>query len=403
MAINRVTLNTEQMWVQAIHRLAKSASTCRVAVAYCGREAYKFFPETPADRPEDLRIMVDASKPSVRRGLTNPEGIRHLLGLTGEIRSLTALHAKVFIFDDRAALVGSTNMSRASISQFQLGLEISDLAVIRQMIAWFDRHWKDAQEVNVKMIRELNRIWPVNSGVPIRQTHAELPPWRGEAPQPPLGASEFKVARTNQELKQLISEFRSNRCAYSEDGDSCFDTALRSERRYRALGNRLRSLWHRRASWGKNDLEQLFDIAYTNGRAARMRKPEFTRQNPKKVARSIHFLFEGSGDPYIRFEKMLVSGSRYKLSGMGEVGLICLMHLWDPRKFALIAGPVDNALKMLVNFPQPISLRKGQGFKDRTAAVREIAKRTGLETFGRVDHFLDAIGKRHIGNLRASR
>ena len=115
MAISRVTFNTEQTWVQAIHRLAKSASTCRVAVAYCGREAYKFFPETPADRPEDLRIIVDASTPSVGRGLTNPDGVELLLGLTSQIRSLSALHAKVFIFDDHAALVGSTNMSDASI------------------------------------------------------------------------------------------------------------------------------------------------------------------------------------------------------------------------------------------------------------------------------------------------
>ena len=37
---------------------------------------------------------------------------------------------------------------------------------------------------------------------------------------------------------------------------------------------------------------------------------------------------------------------------------------------------------------------------DRTAVVKEIAKWTGLKTFARVDHFLDAIGKGHIGKRR---
>ena len=90
-------------------------------------------------------------------------------------------------------------------------------------------------------------------------------------------------------------------------------------------------------------------------------------------------------------------GSPYKLVGLGEVGVICLLHLWRATEFALFAEPVDKALETRVDFGRPASLRKGQGFKDRTAAAREIVKLTDLKTFGRVDHFLDALGKKHIG------
>jgi len=63
--------------------------------------------------------------------------------------------------------------------------------------------------------------------------------------------------------------------------------------------------------------------------------------------------------------------------------------------------PVEEGLRALgVSFGRATSLRKGQAFKDRTAAVAHLAKLTGLKTFGRVDHFLDAIGKRHIGPPR---
>jgi hypothetical protein len=401
MAIPRIAYHTEETWIQAIHLLAKSASVCRVAVAYCGEEAYKFFPEAPAERPEDLRIIVDASETAVRRGLTNPKGIEHLLGFSAKLKTLTALHAKVFIFDQRAALVGSTNMSRSAINQYQMGLEIWDRKVVRQLIAWFDDElWesKEADCLNSQTIDNLMPLWPSKGFTPpVRKGKAKLPWWKGEAPSPPLDPSDIKIVMTTQSINQLLADFKNNECPYRDNGTSCFEAARDSEEKYGQLGKQLNSLWRRRNSWDKKDLEQLFDIAYYNGRAAKIRKPEFVRQQPRKVARSIGFLLEGLGDPYIRFEKLLAAGSSYKLHGLGEAGVIFLMYLWKPMEFAIINKPVDDALNRLVKFSRSMSVRKGQGFKDRTAAVSKIAKLTRLETFGRVDHFLDAIGKGHIG------
>src|SRR5215470_12794883 len=97
----RITHHTEQTLTRAIHRLARRSSILRVAVAYCGREAYTFFPEVSADRPEDLRVLIDASEPAVKLGLTNPEGIEHLLGLNATVKSLPGLHAKVLLFSSK--------------------------------------------------------------------------------------------------------------------------------------------------------------------------------------------------------------------------------------------------------------------------------------------------------------
>ena len=74
-----------------------------------------FFPEKPSARPADLQIIVDPSESAVSHGLTNPNGIKHLLGLTTAIRSLKTLHAKMFVFDEDVALVGSVNMSESSL------------------------------------------------------------------------------------------------------------------------------------------------------------------------------------------------------------------------------------------------------------------------------------------------
>ena len=72
------------------------------------------------------------------------------------------------------------------------------------------------------------------------------------------------------------------------------------------------------------------------------------------------------------------------------------MHLWEPTVFAVVNAPIEKGLKKLkVRFRA--STRPGRAYEDRTKAVANIAKLTKLHTFARVDHFLDGLGKGHIG------
>src|SRR5688500_12282368 len=102
---------TEKSFVGAVRAQIKKSETCRIAVAYCGASASSFFPVHPIDWPLDLRVLIDAAAATVKRGFTNPHGVEKLLGITSEIRSLPGLHAKVLIFDEREAIVGSVNFS----------------------------------------------------------------------------------------------------------------------------------------------------------------------------------------------------------------------------------------------------------------------------------------------------
>jgi len=395
-----VAYHTEETIVPAIHRLLKNTSVCRVAVAYCGADAFLFFPENPASRPQDLRIIVDASESTVSRGLTNPKGLTHLLGLTTQLCSLESLHAKVFIFDDCSALVSSVNLSKNSVEgQYQLGLETWDKNLVKQLIAWFDNElWSKSIEITSEIIRKLTTKWPTHAFTPGGKiTKGRLSPWRGEPPQPAPGPSEFKIGIGDSELQRLVHELKSNPCKYRNDEKTCWEVAIENEALYEDLGIKLRALMNRSRTWGKNDLADLFKIAYTNGRAAMMNISTFTNLAPNRVEQSMRFLFEGQGDAFVRFEKVLSVSSQYHLAGLGESGIIFLMHLWNPKKYAIVNASIDKALKLLnVSFGRATSRRRGQAFKDRTAAVEYIMKKTKLKSFGRVDHFLDAIGKGHI-------
>ena len=390
----------EDTIVEALHRLIAESTTCRVAVSYCGEAAYTFFPDSPARRPPDLRIVVDASETTVSRGLTNPKGIGHLLGLTSQMKSLAGLHAKAFIFDNRVAIVGSVNMSASSLEQYQLALEVTDRKIVRQLIKWFDSGiWRNpsAEVVTHETISKLMNLWPGGTFPwPTGSRKGRIPKWRGEVPEPPLGPSDFKIGISEPDLGKLLAEFDKNECPYAKNGQTCSQVSLSAESERAELGRQLRSLMRRRSLWDKADLATIFDIAFTNGRAAKMRKPLFVKQKPAHVARSLNFLLNGVGDPYTRFEKVLDPNGPYKLNGMAESGLAFLMHVWNPKEFSVVDHPVEKAFELLkVDLRR--SKRAGQWYKDRTAATSEIAKRTDLKTFARVDHFLDAIGKGHIG------
>jgi phosphatidylserine/phosphatidylglycerophosphate/cardiolipin synthase-like enzyme len=208
--------HTEKTWIEAIHRLAAKSSICRVAVAYCGSEAYRFFPESPAARPEGLRLVVDASDDTVRRGLTNPKGLEHLLGLTTQLRTLAALHAKVFIFDDETALVGSMNMSTASLKQIQVAVEVRNPRLVRSLVQWFDRDvWTNARPLSAEAVRRLGYLWPSRDfHGSTRHVKVHLPKWHGEVPQPPLEPSDFRVSVSRRRLKKLLTQFETNTCLY---------------------------------------------------------------------------------------------------------------------------------------------------------------------------------------------
>lgn len=402
MATAGTTFLTEETIVDTLHRRMKEASVCRVAVSYCGEAAHRFFPEAEADRPEVLRILVDASPAAVARGLTNPKGLTHLLGLTQEVRWLAGLHSKAFIFDQERAIVGSVNLSATSVeSQYQAVVETTSKSAVVAARKWFDQRWDQASKLDSQVVKRLQKLWPGGERAvsASRNYRKNLPTWRHAPPQPPPSRSDFTVGIPPSQLRRLLTEFKNNQCPYLDhEGQSCSDVSKAVEQHYSELGRELRRLMRRRAAWTREDLDRIFDIAYTNGRAAKLRKPLFLRQRPARVAATLTYLVEGPGDPYVRFEKVLAKAGRFRLPGLGETGVTFLMHLWSPAVFAVVNDPVDKGLRILrVTFGRRTSLRRAQGYKDRTAAIEHIASVTGLRSFARVDHFFDALGKGHIG------
>lgn len=91
-----------------ITTLAKSAKHKHVAVAYLGKGAAKLLPLNNGDT-----LVVDLRLETVRAGQVNPYEVEEYLKRGVEVFSYANLHAKVFVFDDKA-IIGSANVSRHS-------------------------------------------------------------------------------------------------------------------------------------------------------------------------------------------------------------------------------------------------------------------------------------------------
>lgn len=396
MAENSTTVVTEGQVPGVIHHWTQEVGRVAAAVSYCGAEGYRFFPEK--GRPADMRFLIDMSRETVARGLTNPQGVAKLLSL-GQVRSLPCLHSKVFLFGNEAALVGSTNLSESSVtSQYQCNLLTTDRRAIRRIWAWFESRWDAGEPATASLCKRLENLRPERGQGSGRLGHAlaRLRPWM----RPPFGdileREDFKIALSRPAARRAVHLFRTRPCGYwdEDSGVTCADGARESDKIHRARTRKLTALVRRIDRWTKDDLMQVFKIAATHG--PRLGRRLFLKQPVSRIKDSMRFLFlEDSVDPFIRFEQ--VAAGRYKLDGLGIPRVAMLMHTWSPNEFALWNGSVQKGLRVLkVGFRRGFSGHLGQGYKDRTAALQALRRRFGFKSLVVTDHFVDAFGKGHL-------
>ncbi len=132
----------------AIQRLASDGCNVYIAVA--------FFTEKGV--VEDLLAKGCRVRLVVRLGFpTNPDALNSLMGKNGvELRYFTghAFHPKVYIFGDKAALVGSANLTQSAILSNQevvVSVESSDLR-FTELVSLFGDYWGEAKVLDQKTL-----------------------------------------------------------------------------------------------------------------------------------------------------------------------------------------------------------------------------------------------------------
>lgn len=109
-----------QVWPRITSLAKKHPSECLAAVAFIGQRAHELLPLTRGSI-----LVVNMSERSVQHGLTNPYEVEKFMQRGVEVHTVANLHAKVFVFRDRA-IVGSMNTSRSSANELiEAALEVT--------------------------------------------------------------------------------------------------------------------------------------------------------------------------------------------------------------------------------------------------------------------------------------
>lgn len=121
-------LLTSSIWPKITSAAKSSAATANVAVAYFGTGGSAMLP-----LKEGSRLVVDFSERAIKSGQTNPSEIAKLIRRGVDVYNKPNLHAKVFVFRNRA-FIGSTNVSNTSAFGLQeAAVETGDRKLVASM------------------------------------------------------------------------------------------------------------------------------------------------------------------------------------------------------------------------------------------------------------------------------
>ncbi len=146
------TIITSKIWDQLTHAAKKSKNTALVAVAYFGKGGASMLP-----LKKGSYLVVDASEPIVKAGLTCPAELLKLYQKGVKIYSCNSLHAKVFVFGN-TLFIGSANVSgRSSFTLQEAVLTTKERNAVTQAKGFVQSLCKS--ELGPERIKQLEKIY----------------------------------------------------------------------------------------------------------------------------------------------------------------------------------------------------------------------------------------------------
>ncbi|SFE52555.1 PLD-like domain-containing protein [Blastococcus tunisiensis] len=133
------------------------------------------------------RVLTKLDAAAIAHGSLSTQGLRQLLAAGVELRSLSQLHAKVFLGDDAFGLIGSANLTDAGLggtggkSNVELGV-LLDGTQQQEASKHFDGWWGSASivtEADIDGVEKLAKNLPTSVSAPV--VDAEPPQFLEEA------------------------------------------------------------------------------------------------------------------------------------------------------------------------------------------------------------------------------
>lgn len=124
-----------------------------------------------------IQILTRIRIQDLIEGASDLEAFEKLLqlgkleGINVEVRCIPNLHAKVYIFDKKSAIVTSSNLTPSGLkSNIEYGIEVTDPTAIQQMLVDMGNYWDAAETLTTEMLEEVaKRLETTESVVKVDQ------------------------------------------------------------------------------------------------------------------------------------------------------------------------------------------------------------------------------------------
>jgi hypothetical protein len=135
--------------------LKKTDGTVRIASAYVTDTHL-----LSGIKDRDVRLLTYLSKMDIIGGASSLDSLTALIKAGVQCRYMShgpRLHAKVYVFDDKSAVVTSANLTRNALdNNIEVGVHLS--LVAHKLISWFDALWNErAEELDLATLSKLRR------------------------------------------------------------------------------------------------------------------------------------------------------------------------------------------------------------------------------------------------------
>lgn len=291
------------LWDKIIS-LAKKAKRKHIAVAYLGNNSTKLIPMRKGDT-----LVLDITFGAVENGQTDPFEVDKYLRAGVSVFNCTNLHAKVFVFDDRA-IIGSSNLSVNSKNNLvEVGIITSDKKIVKDALRFIKSlQLERVSPEYIKLCKE--KYKPISKGIPRKKSQEKVLPTYSRLWI--LGLSEGELTKEEKRIFERESKK--------------LESKIKDASRYE-ISWIISSSTSTISSIKEGDLiiQLLKRKAYPPARVLRKVKYKSTNKKKKYVMIFIEEEKKGKRIPWSQFKKILSK------VGLGKVNLNCEIQVKKPK------------------------------------------------------------------------
>lgn len=198
-------------WEEELHSLCRCVEQeLRLCVAFVKCDAlHRVLSALPTD--SRIRLISCFSVARFHQGYSDTAAFREVLARKGQVRSHPHMHAKLYIFDEQAAVITSANLTGAGLRRnWEYGMVVRDPELVKTVGADFENIWEaqSGSDIEAEVLDTIDQIvaklpppavTPVAAGV-------EMPEAEPQEPEPLLSNAAEAIVESLTGWKRAVFE-----------------------------------------------------------------------------------------------------------------------------------------------------------------------------------------------------